>query len=100
MGEVDEMFKRIMTIKGVQAAVAMTADGIVIRSTMEQSNAVHYAAMYAPLVQESRMAVSELGGNNVKTIRLRTGKHEVIIIPGKLYHFLVIQQPDASFDGP
>ncbi|OQV20473.1 hypothetical protein BV898_05518 [Hypsibius exemplaris] len=98
MSEVEEHFKKLIALKGVHAVMAMTSDGIVVRTTMEAATAVHYAAMYAPLVQESRMAATELGGNRLKTIRLRTTKHEVIIIPGARYSFLVLQQPDASFD--
>ncbi|GAU98524.1 hypothetical protein RvY_09658 [Ramazzottius varieornatus] len=120
MGEVEENLKKLIAMKGVTAVLVMTSDGAVIRTTMEPGQAVHYAAMYAPLVQESRIAVTELGGNSLKTIRLRTTKHEVVIIPGKKafypklqanptvfffticlgakYSFLLLQQPDASFD--
>lgn len=109
------MVKKLMAVKGVQAAIAMTSEGasnspthqcqgfkvtycvgIVIRSTMEQASAVHYAAMYAPLVHESRMAVTELGGTNLRTIRLRTTKHEVIIIPGETVCFTRVTVVDKK----
>ena len=91
--EVEEMFKKLMTHKGVKGLLIFNADGIVIKSTVENSIAVHYACRIHGLLAKARHVVKELNPNdNVETIRLRS-RHEVIIVPSSEYTLVCIQKP-------
>ncbi len=71
--------------------------GIPIKSTLENSLSVQYAAQVTQMVDKTRSMIKELDNNNDLTfIRLRTKKHEVLVCPEKEYSMIVIQNPIDS----
>jgi len=95
--EVEEAIKRIMSHKGVVGLIVINHEGIPIKSTLENTLSVQYAAQVTQMVDKTRSMIKELDNNNDLTfIRLRTKKHEVLVCPEKEYSMIVIQNPIDS----
>lgn len=85
MSEVEETLKRINSHKGVQGIVIINADGVPIRSTLEQTMSTNYAAHIMQLSQKARSAVRTLDPQNDLTfLRIRSKKHEILVAPEKV----------------
>ncbi|XP_023693588.1 dynein light chain roadblock-type 1-like [Brienomyrus brachyistius] len=94
MAEVEETLKRIQTQKGVQGIIIVTAEGIPIRSTLDNASTVQYAGLIQQLVMKARVTVREMDPQNDLTfLRIRSKKNEIMIAPDKDYFLIVIQNP-------
>ncbi|XP_021954922.1 dynein light chain roadblock-type 2 [Folsomia candida] len=92
--EVEEAIKRIMAYKGVVGLIVINNEGIPIKSTLENSLSIQYAAHVTPMVDKTRSMIKELNPDDELTfIRLRTKKHEVLVCPEQEYSMIVIQNP-------
>jgi len=92
--EVDDAVKRILSHKGVVGLIIVNHEGIPIKSTLDNTVSVQYAAQVIQMVDKTRSMIKELDGNNDLTfVRLRTKKHEVLVCPEKEYCMIVIQTP-------
>ena len=45
MAEVEEMFKRLMSNKGVKGLIVMNNDGVVIKTNIDNTSSVHHAGL-------------------------------------------------------
>uniref|UniRef100_A0A3B3TCT0 Dynein light chain roadblock n=1 Tax=Paramormyrops kingsleyae TaxID=1676925 RepID=A0A3B3TCT0_9TELE len=89
-----ETLKRIQTQKGVQGIIIVTAEGIPIRSTLDNASTVQYAGLIQQLVMKARVTVREMDPQNDLTfLRIRSKKNEIMIAPDKDYFLIVIQNP-------
>ncbi|XP_028854689.1 dynein light chain roadblock-type 1 [Denticeps clupeoides] len=94
MAEVEETIKRIQSQKGVQGIIIVNAEGIPIKTTLDNSNTVHYAGLIHQLVMKARSTVREIDPQNDLTfLRVRSKKNEIMIAPDKDYFLIVIQNP-------
>jgi dynein light chain roadblock-type len=98
---VEETEKRLRSHKGVQGFMALNGDGIAIRSSMDNSQTVHYAALVSRFVGKSRSCVKKLDPEDeLNFIRIRSLKHEIMIAPdynGNMdYHLVVVQDPTTE----
>eukprot|EP01137_Pigoraptor_chileana_P003272 Opistho-2@43215 len=85
MSEVEETLKRIQNHKGVIGIVIINNDGIPIRTTLDNSQTVQYAALITQLAAKARSSVRDLDPQNDLTfLRIRSKKHEIMVAPGKL----------------
>ncbi|KPP63924.1 dynein light chain roadblock-type 1-like [Scleropages formosus] len=94
MAEVEETLKRIQSQKGVQGIIIINAEGIPIKSTLDNSSTVQYAGLLHQLVMKTRSTVRDLDPQNDLTfLRVRSKKNEIMIAPDKDYFLIVIQNP-------
>ncbi|KAI4875078.1 hypothetical protein NFI96_033375 [Prochilodus magdalenae] len=92
--EVEETLKRIQNQKGVQGIIIVNAEGIPIKTTLDNSSTVQYAGLIHQLVMKARSTVRDLDPQNDLTfLRVRSKKNEIMIAPDKDYFLIVIQNP-------
>ncbi|KAK7119360.1 dynein light chain roadblock-type 1 [Siphateles boraxobius] len=94
MAEVDETMKRLQNQKGVQGIIIVNAEGIPIKSTLDNASTVQYAGNIHQLLMKARGIVRDIDPQNDLTfLRIRSKKNEVMIAPDKDYFLIVIQNP-------
>ncbi|KAG7324309.1 hypothetical protein KOW79_012325 [Hemibagrus wyckioides] len=94
MAEVEETLKRIQAHKGVIGTIVVNAEGIPIRTTLDNSTTVQYAGLLHQLAMKARSTVRDIDPQNDLTfLRIRSKKHEIMVAPDKDYLLIVIQNP-------
>ncbi|KAM9624965.1 dynein light chain roadblock-type 2 [Morphnus guianensis] len=92
--EVEETLKRIQAHRGVVATIVVNAEGIPIRTTLDNSTTVQYAGLLHQLTMKARSTVRDIDPQNDLTfLRIRSKKHEIMVAPDKEYLLIVIQNP-------
>ncbi|XP_064414293.1 dynein light chain roadblock-type 2 isoform X1 [Latimeria chalumnae] len=92
--EVEETLKRIQSHKGVIGTIVVNAEGIPIRTTLDNSTTVQYAGLLHQLTMKARSTVRDIDPQNDLTfLRIRSKKHEIMVAPDKEYLLIVIQNP-------
>ncbi|XP_044303502.1 dynein light chain roadblock-type 1 isoform X1 [Varanus komodoensis] len=92
--EVEETLKRIQSQKGVQGIIVVNAEGIPIKTTMDNSTTMQYAGLMHNLIMKARGTVRDIDPQNDLTfLRIRSKKNEIMIAPDKDYFLIVIQNP-------
>ncbi|XP_052251729.1 dynein light chain roadblock-type 2 isoform X1 [Dreissena polymorpha] len=95
MSEVEETIKRIQSHKGVSGIIIVNADGIPIRTTLDNSTTVQYSGLIHQLAAKAKSTVRDLDPQNDLTfLRIRSKKHEIMVAPDKEYLLIVIQSPN------
>ncbi|TDH09669.1 hypothetical protein EPR50_G00089980 [Perca flavescens] len=92
--EVEETLKRIEAHKGVIGTIIIDAEGIPIRTTLDNSTTVLYARLLRRLTMNARSIVRDIDPQNDLTfLRIRSKKHEILVAPENDYLLIVIQNP-------
>merc|ERR1712189_31435 len=95
--EIEDMFKRMSAIKGVKGLLIINADGIPIRSTLDNTLQVQYAGLIHGFYLQSKNMVREINpADTLDSIRLRSYKHEIMVFPSSEYLLICIQEPNAK----
>ncbi|KAL6766624.1 LC7 [Auxenochlorella protothecoides x Auxenochlorella symbiontica] len=95
---VDETIKRLASYKGVRGILVATADGVPVRTTLEQDAAQQYAALATTLASKARSMVREIASDDeLQFLRVRSRRGEIMIAPGadkeRQYCLVVVQNP-------
>ncbi|KAG8506248.1 Dynein light chain roadblock-type 2 [Galemys pyrenaicus] len=87
--EVEETLKRIQSHKGVIGTMVVNAEGIPIRTTLDNSTTVQYAGLLHQLTMKTKSTVRDIDPQNDLTfLRIRSKKHEIMVAPGNpAFHF-------------
>ncbi|KAM9854043.1 dynein light chain roadblock-type 2 [Aulostomus maculatus] len=94
MDEVEETLKRIEASKGVIGTIVVNADGIPIRTSLDNSTTVQYAGLLRQLTLKARSTVRDIDPqNDLSLLRIRSRKHEIIVAPENDFLLIVIQNP-------
>ncbi|XP_051887237.1 dynein light chain roadblock-type 2 [Pristis pectinata] len=94
MAEVEETLKRIQNQKGVLGIIIVNAEGIPIRSTMDNTTTAQYAGLIHQLSVKARSTIRDIDAQNDLTfLRIRSKKNEIMVAPDKEYLLIVIQNP-------
>ena len=95
--EIDHIMKGLGNQPGVLGTMVMNSNGLPIRTTFRDAEAVHYAALISELLRKSKSVLEPLMGGQIDVIRIRSHKNEIIITPSdaKSDIILVVVQ-DAS----
>ncbi|XP_051789676.1 dynein light chain roadblock-type 2-like [Erpetoichthys calabaricus] len=94
MSEVEETLKRIQSHKGVVGTIVVNAQGIPIRTTLDNSTTLQYAALLRQITILARGTVRDIDPQNDLTfLRMRSKKHEVMVGLDKDFLFVVVQAP-------
>ncbi|GBG62971.1 hypothetical protein CBR_g34671 [Chara braunii] len=120
MSEVEETFKRISSHKGVLGSIIVNGDGIPIRTTLDNTTSVQYAALMSTLVSKARTIVkgfnkhdqnpatarvkgdgasskkAAAAQNDLTFLRIRSKKHEIMVAPDGGFILIVIQNPSGD----
>ncbi|XP_028263372.1 dynein light chain roadblock-type 2-like [Parambassis ranga] len=94
MAEVEETLKRIEAHKGVIGTIVLDADGIPIRTTLDNSTTVQYAGLLRELSTMAKNTVRDIDPQNELTfLRIRSKKHEIMVSIDSNCLLIVIQNP-------
>ncbi|ALC40148.1 CG10834 [Drosophila busckii] len=90
--EVEEMLKRFSSVKNIIGILVVDNDGIVIKSTMDNSASIHYACHMQMLTEKCRQVIYDLDATNeFISIRMRTSYFEIMLMPHDNYFIVVLQ---------
>ncbi|CAA9993759.1 unnamed protein product [Nesidiocoris tenuis] len=91
----DENIKReVVMCSLLTFGIISVLKGVPIKSTLDNTTTVQYAALMTQLCDKSRSAIRDLDPTNDLTfLRLRSKKHEIMIAPDKDFILIVIQAP-------
>lgn len=91
--EIDELIKRLVAHKGVIGVVIVNNDGIPLKSTLDNNTSVHYASQIHSLTSKARAVIKEIdSSNDLRFLRVRSKKHEILVAPDHDYFMIVIQK--------
>ncbi|KAG9393857.1 Dynein light chain-related [Carpediemonas membranifera] len=91
--EVEATLSRISAQPGVLGVVILSNDGDVVRTTFEdQELSSKYATLVSQFTSMSRASVRDIDPtNDLRFVRIRSQKHEIIAIPEAGYQFIAVQ---------
>ncbi|XP_033997662.1 dynein light chain roadblock-type 2-like [Trematomus bernacchii] len=91
---VEDTLKRIEAHKGVIGTIVVNTEGIPIRTTLDNSTTVQYAGLLRHLAMMARSTVRNIDPQNDLTfLRIRSKKHEILVVPENDFLLIVIQNP-------
>ena len=94
---VEQMLDRIQAHKGVVGLVIVSEDGIPLRSTLDNSTTLQYVSMCSTLCGIARGLVRDTDPqNDLKILRVRTKKNEIIMAPEGGKYLIVIQAGEQT----
>ncbi|XP_068159460.1 dynein light chain roadblock-type 2 [Drosophila tropicalis] len=92
--EIEEIMKRFQNYPNVVGIIIVDLFAIPIKTTLDYNLTVHYATLVSNLLSKASKMVHSLDmTNELTSIRLRTSKHEVIIVPEENFFIIVLQNP-------
>lgn len=95
--QVEDTLERIQTHKGVVGVVVVNDDNIPIRSTLDNATTLQYVSMCYTLCGIARGIVRDTDPqNDLKILRVRTKKNEIIIAPEAGKSLIVIQAEEHA----
>lgn len=81
-------------MKGVIGIIVINAEGIPVKTTLDNSTTVQYAGLIHSLTAKARSTVRDLDPQNDLTfLRIRSKKHEIMVAPEKEFLLIVVQNP-------
>nr|XP_028577460.1 dynein light chain roadblock-type 2-like [Podarcis muralis] len=94
VAEVEETLKRIQSHKGVIGAIVVNAEGIPVRTTLDNSTTVQYAGLLHQLMMKAKSTVRDIDPQTDLTfLGIRSKNHEIMVAPDKESLLIVIQNP-------
>ena len=79
-------------LTGVIGTIVVNADGIPIKSTLDNHTTTQYSGLMIQLVDQAKTMFKEIDSSNDLTfMRLRTKKHEIMVAPDRDYLLIVVQ---------
>ncbi|KAK8780175.1 hypothetical protein V5799_018484 [Amblyomma americanum] len=92
--EVEQVFRSLRGHGRVLGVVATTADGALIKSTLEDDKMTeHYAQLAAGICEQARSATADGGPADEPTFfKMKTRRHEIVISPSKKYTLMVLTE--------
>ena len=89
----ERILKRIRQQDGVTGVIVVNHENIAIRSTLDQSQTQTYIKASSDMLQMSYKVVREADPtNDLRFVRIRTKKNELLIAPENDYRVIVIQE--------
>ncbi|CAG8494967.1 16006_t:CDS:10 [Rhizophagus irregularis] len=83
--EVEEHFKRLTNNKYVEGVLIVNGDGQTIKSNLDPTLNKKYSDLITKLIEQATFCVKEMDEtNDLSFLRVRTKKHEIMIVPENL----------------
>lgn len=90
--EVEETLKRLVGHKGVVGTVVVNKEGVPIKSTLDNVTTNQYSGLLNNLVTQAKQMFQDLDpSNDLNFLRIRTKKHEFMVVPDQEFLFIVVQ---------
>lgn len=97
LGEVEDTLKRINSHPGVLGVIVLNPQGIAIKTTMDTATTQIYAHNFQHLTTLARSCIRDLDPlNDLKFLRVRSRKYEIMVAPSGEYSLIVIQNPNQK----
>ena len=98
---VEACLKRIQSHKGVVGTIVVNADGIPIKTDLDNANTLQYASACRNLTMLASNTVRDMDPQNeLLIVRVSSRKNEMIIAPKEGYHLIVVQtKTEWGYDG-
>lgn len=94
-GEVENILQRITSHPGVLGLVVINPQGLAIKTTMDNATTQLYANNFKNLTSMARSSVRDLDPlDDLKFLRVRSRKYEIMVAPSGDYSLIVIQNPN------
>ena len=95
---IEETIKKITTHKGIEGIILSDAEGVPIKNHIISEDDKIYAISTAvsALVKKYKPLISELVGEDLKLIRIKTKVNELMVVPEDDFLLIVIQNPLGS----
>ena len=94
LSEVDATLERIKQHKGVVGYIIINSEGHYVKTTLDNSTTTQYQNLFTQLTMKSRSVVRDLDPtDNLRFLRLKSAKHEIMIAPESEFTLIVIQDP-------
>jgi len=97
MTEIEEILKRIeCSHKGVIGVIVCDSDGVIVKSTLNESTDLtqSYGLTIAQIVERAKQALKD--NDELTFLKIRTKKHEFIVVPDKDYLLITLINPSES----
>eukprot|EP00877_Chromochloris_zofingiensis_P014620 jgi/Chrzof1/9411/Cz04g02030.t1 len=97
MSGVEETLERVSKHKGVLGLIVASNQGVIYKSTLDESLTQQYTSMIPGLTGLAKNMVRDLDPqNDLEFLRIRSAKHEIMVAPKDDYVLVVIQDPSAA----
>ena len=95
--DVDDIMKRIMNREDTEGLIVINQEGIPVKSSLEPSQTVHYVSHVNKLIEIARSGLRGIDANDqLKVLRLRTMKNEIMVVPDNNYTLVVVQKKEGK----
>ncbi|XP_002731040.1 dynein light chain roadblock-type 2-like [Saccoglossus kowalevskii] len=92
--EVENTLKRIQGHKGVLGLIVVNPEGIILRTTLDNSTTLQLANSIQQITALAKSVVRDVDPQNDLTfLRIRSKKNEIMVAPEDGYLLVVIQNP-------
>ena len=91
------IMKELGGLPGVVGTMIMNLNGLPIRTTFKDAEAIHYAALISEFVRKCKSSVEHdiMQNRPITIIRIRSHKNEIIIVPDSKNEFILVVVQDA-----
>lgn len=95
--EIEAIMKGLGNLTGVIGTMTMNSNGLPIRTTFKDAEAVHYAALVSEFIRKAKSTIEIplMNGTPIDIIRVRSHKNEIIICPDLKNDIILIVVQDA-----
>ncbi|XP_070532659.1 dynein light chain roadblock-type 2-like [Ptychodera flava] len=95
--EVEDTLKRIQSHKGVLGVIVVNPEGIILRTSMDNSTTLQLSNALQNVTALARSVVRDVDPQNDLTfLRIRSKKNEIMVAPEDGYILIVIQNPSEQ----
>ncbi|XP_054164896.1 dynein light chain roadblock-type 2-like [Oppia nitens] len=97
MADTDEILKRIQAShKGVIGTIVVDSEGVVIKATIPDSPDIQqlYGVTISQMVDRAKQALKD--NDELTFLKIKTKKHEFIVVPDKDYVLITVINPNES----
>ena len=94
MNEAEKILSELSSKEGVLGTIAMTKEGVPIRTTFTADETNLFSALVAHFISRTHKALEDLPeAGELETVRIRSKKNELVIAPYGDYIFIAVQDP-------
>merc|ERR1712159_587346 len=94
LATVEATLERIKHHKGVVGYIIINSEGHYVKTTLDNSTTTQYQSLISSLAQKSRAVIRDLDPqDNLRFLRIKSLKHEIMVAPDNDYTLIVIQDP-------
>merc|ERR1711997_1215847 len=95
--ELEETLKRLQQHKGVTGVIVINGSGIVTKTTLDMATTTKITSMVSSITSQAKSVVRDLDPiNDLRFLRMRSNKTEILIAPDDDYILIVMQTPPAE----